>query len=217
MQNPTQTPGVHHQTLPSNNNLYTIAIPENYDGGHPTPLIVLLHWGGPMTPYIGGEVLTTIALPGLYKLGAIIVAPDKTTHDWANPEALNQIMELMGYIENNYNIDNSKRIITGYSMGGIGTWFIAANHQELFSTAIPMAAKPPTDVLEIEWKIPIHVIHAKQDQVFSVTDTEEIANSLIEKGAPLSLTLIDGDHFSAEGFIQVLKNITPKIKQLWEV
>ena len=48
-------------------------------------------------------------------------------------------------------IDKAKVVVTGYSMGGAGTWHFAEKYPERFSAAIPVAGRPPASAQG--WKL----------------------------------------------------------------
>ena len=56
--------------------------------------------------------------------------------------------------------------MTGFSMGGAGTWHFASRFPERFSAAIPMAGRPPADIGA--WKMPVLAIHSRSDEVVPI-------------------------------------------------
>jgi predicted peptidase len=66
--------------------------------------------------------LTSLVEPALRELRAIIVAPDCNGSDWTQSNSEQDVLELLDHVEAAYNIDPNKTLITGYSMGDIGTW-----------------------------------------------------------------------------------------------
>ena len=99
------------------------------------PLILALHYGGEVTPFYSKEYLNLLVKPALKNLGAIITAPDCPGEGWANPDVEKALLEFLEIISKEYNIDPNRIIITGYSMGGLGTWYLASRHSEIFSAA----------------------------------------------------------------------------------
>ena len=218
MSNKGLGPGIFGQTLPADGRRYTIAIPEQYDELNPVPLIIALHWGGPVTPYYGHAILAGLVEPALKKLGAIIVAPDCNAGTWTNEQSESEILSLCEYIQGNYLIDVAKIMLTGYSLGGIGTWYMAARHQDRFAAAVPMAAKPPSGVLNVDWHIPLFVIHGQQDELFPVQETKKITKQLQKTGIDVKLLVLDGvTHYETGFFIEPLRKAVPWIETAWSV
>ena len=216
MQDIPTTPGIYEQVLRPGSRRYTIAIPDGYTEDQPIPLIIALHWGGPVTPYIGKWYLLGLVAPALGELGAIIAAPDCTDEHWANLNSEEVVIDLLDYITESYNIDSRRVLLTGYSMGGIGTWILAARHQERFSAVLIVSAKPPTDVVGVRWNIPLYVIHSRRDEIFPLGDTETTVNRLREKGVAVKLDIVEGStHFQTEQFVEPMQAAIPWISDLW--
>lgn len=196
---------------------YTIAVPAGYTGDQPVPLVLALHYGGHGTPYYGRDFLAGLVEPALRELGAIIVAPDCTGSDWTQSNSEQDVIDLLDHIEATYNIDPSKTLITGYSMGGIGTWYLAARHQERFAAALPMAATPPSSAIDTAWDIPIYVIHGSQDELFPLEVTETAIGQMETRDVSVELVVMDGvSHYETLRFVEPLKEAVPWVQEAWK-
>jgi predicted peptidase len=212
-----QETGIHKQKLEPSGRLYAIGIPEGYEEAESVPLILVLHWGGPVMPYTGAMVMMGLAVPGLYELEAIMVAPDRTTDDWANPQAEAELIELLDFIQAHYRIDKDRVMIVGYSLGGIGAWYMAARHPDRFSAAIPLSAMPPKEIRDKPWEIPTYVIHSFRDELFPARKLEAIIDPMLDQGAPIEFVLIDkAGHYQTESFTEPLREAVPWVKKIWE-
>ena len=174
------TPGIHQMTS-ADGRRYTLAIPDGYTGQGPVPLILSLHYGGTVTPFYGRGLVEALIGPAFRSLGAIIVAPDSAAGNWTSSMAEQQVLELLDHIEANYNIDAERTLVTGYSMGGGGTWYFAPRYPERFKAAIVMAGRPQADSTSFEWEAPLYVIHSTADQVVPFASTEETVEQIREK------------------------------------
>jgi predicted peptidase len=214
------TPGIYEQTLTLENAKalrYTLAVPASFSPQKKMPLIVALHYGGNVSPWYGKGYLTILVEPALRDLGAVIVAPDCPVKEgWDNPTAESAVLELVNFIKQNYKIDNKKILITGFSMGGIGTWYMAARNPKLFSAAIPISAVAEPEIIETIRDIPVYAIHSSGDQLFPIKKVEEMIQKLKAKGLPVQLKILDGvSHFRTNAFIAPLHDAIPWIKQVW--
>jgi predicted peptidase len=209
-------PGIHEQILALRSQRYTIAIPASYADDKPAPLVLALHYAGPVTPFYGSGILVGLVEPALRELGAILVAPDCQHGDWANPDSELEIIELLQYLQDHYAVDARKTVLTGYSLGGIGTWYVAARNQDRFAAAIPMAGWPQPDSAEVEWKIPLYVIHSRQDEVVPFEKTGQVVNRLKSRGVAVEFVLLDEvTHYETECFVSPLRAAVPWIKKAW--
>jgi predicted peptidase len=216
MQEIAMNPGIHEQYLPPDGRRYAIALPAHYEPSEARPLVMALHWGGPVAPFTGKWLLAGLIEPALRALNAILVAPDRTRDDWANPESETETLELMRFVKDHYSIDPQKILLCGYSLGGIGTWYMAARNQTLFSAALPISAAPFPSSIEIEWRIPLYVIHSRQDEIFPFDAVETVVQDLQEKGVSIELLVVDGvTHFATEGFVRPLQTAVAWIQNQW--
>jgi predicted peptidase len=215
-----RTPGIYEQTLKLENAKafrYTLALPSSFSPQKETPLIVALHYGGTVTPWYGKGYLTILVEPALRDLGAVIAAPDCPTKDgWDNPTAEADVLQLVTFIRENYKIAPDKILLTGFSMGGIGTWYLAARNSKLFSAAIPVSAVAEPDIIETIHDIPVYAIHSTGDQIFPVKKVQEMIQKLQTRGLPVQLKILDGvSHYRTDAFTAPLHDAIPWIKQVW--
>jgi len=214
------TPGIYKTTMQLKNGTsikYTLSIPQNYASGQKVPLVVALHYGGPVSPYYSHGFMSVLVNPGLKGLGAIIIAPDCPGGTWESREAESLIIELMDHIKDNYAIDPDKVLLTGFSMGGIGTWYMAARYPSLFSAAIPissMAGKTSQKLLS--GSIPFYAIQSSGDELFDIDKFKEMVKSLQQKGIPVQLEILKGiSHYRTDQFVNPLQGAIPWIKKTW--
>src|SRR5262245_49040055 len=163
-------PGTHQETadVPGLGSVkYTIDVPSSYDGKTPAPLVLALHYGydgAKPAPYTGKEMIEAFR-PGLSGLNAILVAPDALGGGWTDAKNEQAAVWLTKSVMKTYAVDAKKVVITGFSLGGEGAWFIGSRHQDLFTGAIPVAA--PVAGGNVAWTIPVYVIHSENDEVVS--------------------------------------------------
>jgi predicted peptidase len=209
-------PDVQGRFLQPGDRRYTIAIPTDYTTDQPVPLVLALHFGGPVTPFYGRYILTGLVEPALRGLGAIIVAPDCTASDWTHPQSEADVLALLDHIQDTYVVDPQKTLITGYSKGGQGTWCLAAQHQERFSAALIMAGWPQSDTIYVEWKIPLYVIHSREDEVIPLEPTEMVVKQLWAKRVSVELVVLEGiAHHETDRFVEPLRMAVPWLEKVW--
>jgi predicted peptidase len=211
-----QQPGIHRQVLPPRNLRYTIAIPSSYRSGQPASLVMALHFGGGSTPYYGGVFLDALVGPALGELDAIFVAPDAMTGTWSSPEAETNLLELLDALRVAYGVEPRRTLLTGYSLGGSGTWYLASRNQKRFAAALPMSGRPVSNAAGIDWEIPLYVIHSRQDEVVPFGPTETVVNQLKARGVSVELAAVEGiTHYETSRFAESLHAAIPWIRQAW--
>jgi endo-1,4-beta-xylanase len=158
-----QEPNLFHQTIFSaqmgNRNWgYNVYLPPSYDASSKRyPVVYVLHGGG--GDEHGMTFITRNYVHNWIKNGqipeVIMVFPNGGRDHffldrWVvrnqneNPDS-HIIRELIPHIDSTFRTipDRSGRAITGFSMGGYGTYHFATKYPEIFSAAAPMAAGGP--------------------------------------------------------------------------
>ena len=217
---PALTPGLHSLTLPRADEpaiRYTISIPANYSAATPVPLILALHFGvrAGEGAGAGGEVVQILIGPALAELGAIIVAPDSVRGNWSSPENEKAVNALLDMVLAHYSIDKNKLAVTGYSMGGAGSWHFAEKFPGRFSAAIPVAGRPPASASG--WRLPVLAIHSRDDQVAPFDPTEARIAELQKAGINAKLIALTGiTHYQTNRFRDALRQAVPWLREVWK-
>ena len=205
------------------------------------PLIVALHYGTTqdpgLSPYFGLGYVGQLVYPALKDLGAVIVAPDAPEFSWAHPDSEAAVLAVVAEVTKELKIDARRTLVTGFSLGGQGTWFFAATHGDLFRAAIPMSGLPITTRVRTkadaeaarktvesgsDWatpllRMPLYVIQSRADELVPVAETEQAVQTLKGRGAEVSLALIDDvPHHMVSGYIDALEAATPWIRSQWD-
>ena len=217
---PVLTPGLHSLILPRADEpavRYAISIPRNYSPSTPVPLILVLHFGvgGGDAAGAGGDVVRILIGPALAELGAVIVAPDSVRGDWSSPENEKAVNALLDMVLARYSIDKKKVVVTGFSMGGAGSWHFAEKFPERFSAAIPVAGRPPASTSE--WRLPVLAIHSRDDQVVPFGPTEARIAELQKAGVNAKLIPLTGiTHYETYRFRDALRQAIPWLREIWK-
>jgi len=196
---------------------YGIAVPANYVPGTPRPLVLALHPGGERVAYQGSIFMRQIVLPALGNLNAIVVAPDAPARSWTDPLADRAVMALVEKVLGEYAIDKRRILVTGFSMGGRGTWFMSSHHANLFTAAIPIAASSAGEPIEGLGTIPTYIIHSRNDQVVPFEPAMKNAKELERLGRPVRFEELSGiGHYEMGGYVDALRRAVTWIEARWE-
>lgn len=196
---------------------YAISIPDGYDPAKPVPLVLVLHPGGERIPYYGAEFTKRIAEPGLRQLRAIMIAPDCPSGAWSDPPSDKAVMTLVNGALAEYSIDRKRVLVVGYSMGGRGTWFMAAQHQDLFTAAIPMAASVRDIPIDRLGRQPTYVIHSRADEVVPFDPADRNTRELRRLGRDVQFEALDDfTHFDMVGYVDALRRAGRWVAGRWK-
>jgi len=218
---PVLAPGVYTRTLERSDGprvWYVISVPPTYNQATPVPLVLALHFGvqGGSSQYAGRDVLRILIGPALADLGAVIVAPDALDGGpWTTPQNERAVLALLDAVTKSYRIDARKVIVTGFSMGGAGTWHFAAKYPDRFAAAVPVAGRPP-DTMQ-GWRVPVFAVHSRNDQVMPIAPTERRVDELKRAGIRAELVVLDGPtHFQTSAHADGLRRAVPWLRDLWQ-
>jgi len=195
---------------------YAISIPPNYTPTVAVPLVLALHYGvgGSTGSGAGRDLVRIVVGPAFADLGAIIVAPDSLGGDWSTPENEDAVDDLLEAIVARYAVDTKKIAVTGYSMGGAGTWHIAEKFRRRFSAAIPVSGRPPASAPG--WTLPVFAVHSRNDQVMPFGPTEARVTELQKAGVNAKLVALTGiTHFEMNRFVPALRQAVPWLREVW--
>src|SRR5215510_3166593 len=213
------TPGVHELTFATRGGgsmLYAISIPKNYDGQTPEPLVLVLHSGGERMRYYGSAFMRLLVAPALNDLRAVMVAPDCPSNAWSDAASDDAVMALLQDVLSHYNIDRRRILVTGFSLGGRGTWFMAAKHADLFTAAIPMASSPGDLPIAQLATMPTYVIHSRDDEVSPFAPDERLAKQLMDMGRPVRFQALYGlTHYEMYRYVDALRGAGRWVADQW--
>lgn len=196
---------------------YAISVPDGYDasGDDPRPLVLALHPGG-RSVYYGSSFMQTIVEPALREWGAVMVAPDVPDRSWATPQSDAALLELIEHAREQHSIDSERVLVTGFSMGGRGTWFMAAGHPDLFTGAIVIAGSPNDTEAESTATMPLYLIHSPDDEVMPYGPVEE---AYLERAAldhTIELRVLPGrSHYMMGAYVPALRAAGEWMLERW--
>lgn len=195
---------------------FAIAVPNSYYyHPRPMPLVVALHYGGTVTDSSGLWILAELVLPAWGELEAIFVAPvSPALTNWTSSACEKAIFGLLDTIQSNMQIDPKKIIITGYSMGGTGTWYYVNKYPTYFAVAVPISGSLEGLNLSNLGATPIYAIHSQADTVISYATVKERIEALQSLGLNVQLKSVKSyGHYEVTKFVKPLKDLLPWIKQ----
>ena len=211
---------------------YIINVPESYDGTKAVPLILGLHYGFQRVegserpePYWTEGFFTKIYQQAFKPLNAIFLAADSVNGNWSTPENEAAVLSLMDSIIATYNIDDKKTIVTGYSMGGFGTWHMASKYQNRFAGALPIAGMPVAmdtfrengEFIDVDWNIPLYIIHSKVDGLIDIGPTTEYVKKLKAEGKDVTFQVLEVITHHQENLLpEPMGKTVPWIKKVWQ-
>ena len=160
---------------------YLLALPDGYsDDGDPWPLILFLHGAGERGSDL--EKVKTHGPPKLVEAGqripAIVVSPQCPEDSWWTSH-LDDLVAMLDDLEARLNVDPDRIYVTGISMGGYGTWALAALQPERFAAAAPVCGGGSGVATAVRVRdLPIWAFHGEADPVVPVEESQRIVDAI---------------------------------------
>jgi predicted peptidase len=166
---------------------YLLFLPQSYEGSKQRwPLMLFLHGAGE-----SGTNLAKVKTHGPPKVVEskpdfpfILVSPQSPGRGW-NSDTLNA---LLNDIIRKYRVDKHRIYLTGLSMGGFGTWSLAAEHPERFAAIVPICGGGnPAEARKLVG-LPIWVFHGAKDPTVPVQRSREMVEAIKAAGGNVKFT-----------------------------
>lgn len=201
---PVLPPGQHPQVFEkkvtkTNRCEYLIFLPEDYGKiNKEWPMILFLHGAGER----GGD-LNLVKKHGPPKIVEkqkdfpfIVVSPQCPPDQWW-PDKVEVLINLLDDIVSHYRVDEQRVYLTGLSMGGYGTWTLAAAYPERFAAIAPICGGGKRYMANRLKDVPVWAFHGAKDMVVSAKESEEMVDAIKARGGDAKLTIYpDAGHDS---------------------
>lgn len=144
---------------------YAVRLPEGYNTKPNTnwPLILFLHGAGDR-----GADLSSIHSLGPMGYAQrtkgfpfIVAAPLCPKGKQWSPDVLDALLDEL---KNTYRIDSNRVYLTGFSLGGTGTWALAMEHPKRFAAIAPLCGRAIPVLADRLRNMPVWVFHGDEDE-----------------------------------------------------
>jgi predicted peptidase len=186
---------------------YRLFVPQGYTAKKRYPLVVYLHGAGGRgddnVRHLSDDVAELIS-ERVQALGEFFVlAPQCPLGDeWVNrhdsvpfhnydqskvPESPASLMtfEVIEQLKASYSIEPERLYVTGYSMGGSGTWDFVTRHPRIFAAAVPVTGVNDPSRASTLSGLSVWAFHGEKDGVSPVENTRTMVRRLRELGAEI--------------------------------
>ena len=175
--------------------LYLLYLPENYKPGIALPVMLFLHGRGESDGPL--SVVAKWGPPLLVaegeKLPYILLSPQCPKEDnWSSATQQSRLIELLDSVVGKFGGDKNRIYLTGLSMGGSGSWRMAADHPQRFAAVVPICGRGQTSDADKLKPLPIWVFCGDQDGVFQAN--EELVQA-VEQAGSQSIRFTSLEHF----------------------
>lgn len=169
---------------------YSVYLPKAYDSEKEYSLVVCLHG------YSGDDYGAVQQLLGEYRPDDFIVAAPLGRGDMGY-RVIGEldVIDVMKEIQDLYSINPDRVYLTGWSMGGLGTWRIGQFYADRFAAVASFCGWTGISFLSNMYNLPTLVAHGDVDQTVPVYWDQMAVGALKEYGAPITYHELAGvDH-----------------------
>lgn len=168
---------------------FWVSVPDTYTEKQDTmPVIVFLHGHS-----LCGTDLSRVRKYGCLDaismgrdINALIIAPQNPGGPWN----ARKVLKVMEYVEAHYGLDTNRISIVGMSLGGYGTFEVAATYPEKFSAAMALCGGSSRKEFCGLNTLPLWIIHGTADNAVPITQSENIVAAM-KKCGPTNLLRFD--------------------------
>ncbi len=166
---------------------YLLYLPQDYETKTgKVPLMLFLHGRGESDGPL--SVVKKWGPPRLVEHGEnlpyILVSPQCPRSDsWDKPTQQAALLELLQHVSDQFRVDTDRIYLTGLSMGGYGSWRLAADHADKFAAVVPVCGGGnPADAPKLKW-LPIWVWHGTEDKAVPFRRSTEMVEAIQQAGS----------------------------------
>lgn len=108
------------------------------------------------------------------QIDGFVIAPQNPGGAWSPKK----IMNVLDWVENNYNVDKNRVYVLGMSLGGYGTIDLAASYPERITAALAMCGGGSVGNLGRLKDVPLWIIHGTADTAVRVSESDKVVNAI---------------------------------------
>jgi dienelactone hydrolase len=179
---------------------YVVYLPQNYSPDVSWPVILYLHGAGERGT--DGVSQMSVGLGPFVKARRddfpyVVVFPQcedtqvPILQAWS-PSSVDgkRALAILAQVEKDFAIDPTRRILTGWSMGGYGTWSLGAADPSHWAALIPVSGGGQAAWGASLAKVPIWAFAGADDAVVPARDTQQMVDAVRAAGGRPRLTIV---------------------------
>lgn len=168
---------------------YSLYIPQSYDKGKKYNLLICLH-GYSGNDYSGANNVAKCQ-PEDFIIAGAFGRGDVGYYGIGEQD----VLDVIDMIKNNFNIDENRIYLTGWSMGGLGTWRIGQLYADKFAAIASFCGWTWDEYLDNLINLPVLIVHGTDDATVPIDMDINAANNLKNLGYNVRFDMVEkADH-----------------------
>lgn len=192
---------------------YQVFVPENWTNKQKWPVILFLHGAGERGD--DGLIQTEVGIGTAIRryrdrFPAVVVMPQcRKNVWWAESSMADVAMATLAVAQKEFHGDPDRTYLTGLSMGGYGTWYLAGKYPGKFAAIVPICggilvpdmarmqsaddSAPYTEAAKkIGSQTPVWIFHGADDPTVPVTESRRMNDAMKALGGEVHYTEYPG-------------------------
>jgi predicted peptidase len=165
---------------------YAVFVPLDYTDAKEYPLILFLHGSGETGS--DGRLQAAVGLGPAIKqreqnFPFLAVFPQSQKRTWkADSADATRALAILEEVRKTYQVDPQRIYLTGLSMGGYGTWSLAAKYPERWAAIVPVCGGGDPKAAATIKDLPCWCFHGEEDGAVKVKRSREMIEALKAAG-----------------------------------
>lgn len=164
---------------------FLLYLPKNYKSDGKFPLMLFLHGRGESFGPL--SLVKKWGPPRMVERGEhlpfIVVSPQcPRKESWRQPRQQAALVKLLGHITKKYAVDQDRVYLTGLSMGGYGSWRLAADHPDRFAAVAPICGGGKVEDAGTLSSVPFWVFHGDKDTAVPFDRSKQMVDAILAAG-----------------------------------
>jgi predicted peptidase len=166
---------------------YIVFVPHDYKATKEYPLILFLHGSGESGS--DGEKQAAVGLGKAIrdrseKFPFIVIFPQSHKRTWkADSDDARNALAILAEVQKHYKVDSKRIYLTGLSMGGSGTWSLAAAHPDRWAAIAPICGGANPETVDKIKNLPCWCFVGDKDNPKLVENNRRMVKALKEAGS----------------------------------
>ena len=175
---------------------YLLFLPAGYEKAEAAdkqwPMLVFLHGAGERG--LNLDLVKKHGPPRIVEtkpeFGFVVVSPQCPQGTYWN---IDDVMKVIDQVQNSCRVDTARVYLTGLSMGGYGSWALAAKYPDRFAAVAPICGRGDPETAKSLLNTPIWAFHGDADKVVPVSGTTEVVAAIQQQGGKqIKMTIYQG-------------------------
>ena len=194
------------------------------------PLVIGLHygWDGDMPPRHAHDFMRAFLEPVFRGQDVVLAVPYCPERTWHHPRSERAVLALRERMVRDQVVAADRVVLAGYSLGGMGTWYLGSRYPELFAAGIAVAAVPVLDPEDPDdsglerftallasgafgWRqeleqFPLWVVNSRADELIPFATVERAVAQMQRRGGQIEfMPLDDVGHYDSRQYVAALR------------